>query len=745
MLKKLAPNPKGGKIFTKLIPLWGLGGYSMKKILLISAFLINTLCAFAQKKQIYEDVYQITQKDTIIVGNSAIRLEFYRQNGAWTKLIDEKSKLNLIQASFVPETFDFQIDGKDILSAAQYVPKQFYARKNDKDDGVTTAFIYEVIDAAKRRFDVQLFYILYPESRILERSASVHRIGSDQLVINERTHFDHFTFKLPAVSIGNKHECTFNIPGPFFTNTYVRPDAPFDSLVSRQINFHQAPDAGFGIITMSNILRNITLSTWMSTGGEVAYQPFSKGNRINLTIGHNNYRSVYIPSSSGIKSDVQIVAITDNLDEALTVYQESATATMPLAETPNWVQEMTILEVYPKYFKGGFKEITEKLNFYKSIGFNTIYLMPHWVGGYMPVDFYQVDPQYGSKQDLQKLVETAHSLGMKVLFDMVIHGVSDAADYLRTDPKMFVKDEAGKFARHRTWKSISTDWASPEYQQFMIDLVKHDFKTYGIDGYRIDAATYKGAGWDPAAKNPAYLSGSNSPDVLNKMLVAMRQINPNAVFLNEVFGPVFNSVSNLSHDNQTEAPTLLLEKMEKGFYTALDYKKHLKMVYSSLPVGTNRVFFARNHDTSWFYRFNGYTPRFLAFDAIHSFFGIPEFFVGDLEHLPNPDEKVYLYYQKLFAMRTKFPELMNGKILLDDAKTDNSRVFTGIRKNGKQTSIVIISLSNKEEEVNIQTKQTIANSATVFDLETNEKIKIGGLGNVVNLKLKPFQVIVGRI
>jgi hypothetical protein len=717
----------------------------MKKTLLILIFIINTFCAFTQRKQIYEDIYQIVKQDTIVVGNSAIRLEFYRQNGAWIKLIDEKSKLNLIQANFVPETFDFQIDGKDILSAAQYVPKQFYARKNDKDDGVTTAFIYEVTDTKKRRFDVQLFYVLYPEGRVLERSAAVSRIAGDQLVINERTHFDHFTFKLPAVSIGKKQECTFNIPGPFFLNTYVRPDAPFDSLVNRQINFHQAPDAGFGIITMSNILRNTTLSTWMSTRGEVAYQPFSRGNRTNLVIGHNNFRSVYIPSSSGIKSDVQIVAITDNLDESLAIYQESTTNTMPLAQNPNWVKEMTILEIYPKYFKGGFREITDKLSFYKSIGFNTIYLMPHWVGGYMPVDFYQVDPQFGSMQDLQRLVETAHGLGMKVLFDMVIHGVSDASDYLRTDPKMFVKDEAGKFARHRTWKSISTDWASPDYQQFMIDLVKYDIKTYGIDGYRVDAASYKGAGWDAASPNPAYMSGSNSPKLLEKMLSAMRQIKPEAVFLNEVFGPVFNTVSNLSHDNQTEAPTLILDKMEKGFYTALDYKKHLKMVYSSLPAGTNRVFFARNHDTSWFYKFNGYTPRFLAFDAIHSFFGIPEFFVGDLEHEPNPDEKIYSYYQKIFAYRSKFPELMTGQILLDDAKVDNSRVFTGVRKNGKQASLVIISLSDKEEDITIQVTQNIPNSATVFDVISNEKIKIGGGGNIVKLKLKPFQVIVGRI
>ena len=66
---------------------------------------------------------------------------------------------------------------------------------------------------------------------------------------------------------------------------------------------------------------------------------------------------------------------------------------MPLdAKTDAWVKKMVVLEVYPKYFKGGVNGLTEKLPFYKEIGFNTIYLMPHWKGGYFPLDLYAVDP-----------------------------------------------------------------------------------------------------------------------------------------------------------------------------------------------------------------------------------------------------------------------------------------------------------------------------------------------------------------
>jgi hypothetical protein len=40
-----------------------------------------------------------------------------------------------------------------------------------------------------------------------------------------------------------------------------------------------------------------------------------------------------------------------------------------------------------------------------------------------------------------------------------------------------------------------------------------------------------------------------------------------------------------------------------------------------------------NHDTSWFLHFNGYSPRFLAMDAVRAFAGIPEVFAGYLNWL----------------------------------------------------------------------------------------------------------------
>jgi 1,4-alpha-glucan branching enzyme len=133
--------------------------------------------------------------------------------------------------------------------------------------------------------------------------------------------------------------------------------------------------------------------------------------------------------------------------------------------------------------------------------------MPHWTGGYSPIDPYTVEPSIGSAEDLKEMVKTAHSLGMRVLLDLVIHGVNRLSPIVRQRPELFQKDEHGLIVPHQTWGSMSTDAASPAYRQYMTDLALHDLRTYDIDGYRVDANAYKMPNWDPAAPDSPGVSG----------------------------------------------------------------------------------------------------------------------------------------------------------------------------------------------------------------------------------------------
>lgn len=276
--------------------------------------------------------------------------------------------------------------------------------------------------------------------------------------------------------------------------------------------------------------------------------------------------------------------------------------------------------------------------------------------------------------------------------------------------------------------------------------------SFDIDGYRLDAATYKGPSWDPSLPYPAYRSGSAAPELMEQMLEAMHKVKPEAVMLSEVFGPVFYTVSNLVHDNQAESAQLILEKMAAGTYTARDYKLHMRNVMLALPKGANRVYYTRNHDTSWFFHFNGYTPRFMAMEAIHSLCAIPEIFAGDPKNGPHPDDDqaTFRYYQKLFSLRKDFPELARGELLLQEVESDNPMVFTALRRLDDKRSLVVVSMAEKEETVKISISLpeggvgAMKTKISLADGITRQPVNYQWKENALEFTLKPFQILVGR-
>jgi glycosidase len=387
------------------------------------------------------------------------------------------------------------------------------------------------------------------------------------------------------------------------------------------------------------------------------------------------------------------------------------------------------------------KGLTRKLPFYKGVGFNTVYLMPHWLGSYTPIDPYKVDPAYGTEDELKEMVRTAHSLGMRVLFDMVIHGFNPNSDILRLHPEFFARDGFGAIVKHQTWDSMTTDPANPAYQQYMADLAIHDIRTYGIDGYRVDANAYKLPNWDPQLPYSPGYSSAAIRQLMQKTLTAMRGEKADSILLSEIFGPAWDSICNVVHDNTNQGSQVILEMMDRGEMTPEQYKGHIARIMDVLPAGAVRVRFTRNHDTSWFYHFNGYTPRLLAMDAVHTMFGVPEVFAGDRKNPPAPDANpaVFDYYRKLFAARKGFPELTEGDVLLRGVESGNPWVIAGARRLHGSTIAVLVSLSDKEEPVKLSIDGA-SGSFQMIDAIADSTVSVNG--GIV--KLKPFQVLLGR-
>ena len=107
---------------------------------------------------------------------------------------------------------------------------------------------------------------------------------------------------------------------------------------------------------------------------------------------------------------------------------------------PSWLNDAVFYQIYPSSFQdsdgngiGDIPGITSRLEYVRSLGVTAIWLNPVYVsgwtdGGYDVIDFYRVDPRFGTNTDLVELVDKAHSLGMKVVMDLVAGHSSDQCE-----------------------------------------------------------------------------------------------------------------------------------------------------------------------------------------------------------------------------------------------------------------------------------------------------------------------------
>ena len=108
---------------------------------------------------------------------------------------------------------------------------------------------------------------------------------------------------------------------------------------------------------------------------------------------------------------------------------------------PSWLSDAVFYQIYPSSFQdtdgngiGDIPGIISRLDYIQSIGVTAIWLNPVYVsgwtdGGYDIIDFYRVDPRFGTNSDLVELVEKAHERGIKIVMDLVAGHSSDQCEW----------------------------------------------------------------------------------------------------------------------------------------------------------------------------------------------------------------------------------------------------------------------------------------------------------------------------
>ena len=172
-------------------------------------------------------------------------------------------------------------------------------------------------------------------------------------------------------------------------------------------------------------------------------------------------------------------------------------------ENTAWVESAIVYGVIPgKFGDPAFQGIVEKLDYLKDLGINALWLSPinkspHGDFGYAVVDYFAVNPDYGTKDDFKTVVQEAHARGIRVLLDFVPNHTSAEHPYFQDAQangtespyyNFYDRDKSGAPTYYFDWKHLpNLNYSNPEVERFMLEAFSYWVREFDVDGFRVDA------------------------------------------------------------------------------------------------------------------------------------------------------------------------------------------------------------------------------------------------------------------
>ncbi len=198
---------------------------------------------------------------------------------------------------------------------------------------------------------------------------------------------------------------------------------------------------------------------------------------------------------------------------------------------------------------GTFNEFTENiLPRIKDLGYDTIQIMaimehPYYGSfGYQVSNFFAVSSRFGKPNELKKLIDTAHSMGIGVLLDVIhSHAVRNTAEGINefdgTDYQFF---HAGGKGDHPAWGTKLFNYGKTEVIHFLLSNLKYWQDEFHFDGFRFDGVTsmlYHDHGLGVAFTDYSkYFSMNTDVEAITYLQLAnelVHENNPNAITIAE--------------------------------------------------------------------------------------------------------------------------------------------------------------------------------------------------------------------
>lgn len=174
-----------------------------------------------------------------------------------------------------------------------------------------------------------------------------------------------------------------------------------------------------------------------------------------------------------------------------------------------WMKNANIYEVNVRQYtpEGTFKAFMEHLPRLKQMGVDILWFMPihpiseknrkGTLGSYYAVaDFKAINPEFGTMDDWQTLVDSIHVMDMKVIIDWVPGHTGWDNHWITEHPEWYIKNADGEITDPLNedgesigWTDVADiDYTVPGLRNAMIDAMKFWIRETNIDGYRVDVA-----------------------------------------------------------------------------------------------------------------------------------------------------------------------------------------------------------------------------------------------------------------
>ena len=268
---------------------------------------------------------------------------------------------------------------------------------------------------------------------------------------------------------------------------------------------------------------------------------------------------------------------------------------------PEWLSRSAVYQINPRTFSadGTIRAVTNELPKLKELGFRVMYLCPifeeddsenrdFWStrqkksetnnpkNPYRMNNYFKIDSEYGTEDDLREFIEEAHRLGMRVLLDLVYLHIGPNAPILKRHPEFARQDRDGNIICTE-WNFPYLDYTSDGLREYLMCNMIYYLGEMDADGFRCDV-------------------GDGVPtDFWVEARRRMKAVKPDSVLINE--GSNWNNLLKGFDSSYCFDWHVNLYKAFSGEISAADCRSFLERLANEIPSGAKLIFDIDNHDT----------------------------------------------------------------------------------------------------------------------------------------------------